>query len=83
MTKRLRRMETVDIQEAEKRFARLVDKAAAGEDVLVCRDGKPLVRITRLAPAKRPIRFGLLKGKIRIAADFDAYDLPGLSPSDT
>jgi hypothetical protein len=31
-----------------------------------------VARITRLTPAKRPIRFGVLKGKVRVAADFDA-----------
>ena len=65
-------METVNIYEAKTRLSQLVDKAAAGEDVVVSRNGKPLVRITRLHPEKRVVRFGLLKGKIRIAADFDA-----------
>jgi len=65
-------METVNIYDAKTRLSQLVDKAAAGEDVVVSRNGKPLVRITQLNPAKRRIRFGLLKGKIRIAPDFDA-----------
>jgi prevent-host-death family protein len=63
---------TVNIYEAKTRLSQLVDKAAAGEDVIVSRNGKPLVRITRLEPAKRPFRFGVLKGRIRIAKDFDA-----------
>jgi len=50
----------------------LVDKAASGEDVVVCRNGKPLVRITRLEVPKRRIRFGVLKGKVKVAPDFDA-----------
>ncbi len=65
-------METVNIYDAKSRLAQLVDKAAAGEDVVVSRDGKPLVRITRLEGAKRAIRFGLLQGKVIVAADFDA-----------
>ena len=52
--------------------AQLVDKAASGEDVIVGRHGKPLVRITRLDDVRRPIRFGVLKGRVRVAADFDA-----------
>ena len=39
---------------------------------MVSRNGKPLVRITRLEGTKRPIRFGVLKGKVKIAKDFDA-----------
>ena len=71
------RMKPVNIYEAKTRFSQLVDKAAAGEDVIVSRNGKPLVRITRLANGqKQRIKFGVLKGKLKIAADFDAL-LPG------
>ena len=65
-------MEAVNIYEAKTRLSQLVDKAAAGEDVIVSRNGKPLVRITRLVPEKRRITYGLLKGKVRVGADFDA-----------
>ncbi len=65
-------METVNIYEAKTRLSQLVDKAASGEDVVVCRNGKPLVRITRLEVPKRRIKFGVLKGKVKVAPDFDA-----------
>jgi prevent-host-death family protein len=65
-------MEVVNIYEAKTRLSQLVDKAAAGEDVVVGRNGKPLVRITTLQGSKRDIRFGVLKGRLKIAADFDA-----------
>lgn len=65
-------METVNIYDAKTRLSQLVDKAASGEDVIVSRNGKPLVRITRLDAPKRRITFGLLKGKLKVAADFDA-----------
>lgn len=64
--------EAVNIYEAKTKLSQLVDKAAAGEDVVVSRNGKPLARITRLEPPRRRVRFGVLKGKIRIARDFDA-----------
>ncbi len=65
-------MDTVNIYDAKTHLSRLIDRAAAGEDIVLSRHGKPLVRITRLEPAKRQIRFGLLKGQVRVAADFDA-----------
>ena len=65
-------METVNIYDAKTRLSQLVDKAASGEDVVVSRNGKPLVRITQLVQPKRRIRFGVLRGKVRVAADFDA-----------
>ncbi|MBS0445286.1 MAG: type II toxin-antitoxin system Phd/YefM family antitoxin [Proteobacteria bacterium] len=65
-------METVNIYEAKTHLSRLVDKAAAGDDVIVSRHGKPLARITRLAEPRRSITFGLLKGKVKVPSDFDA-----------
>lgn len=65
-------MEAVNIYEAKTRLSQLVDKAAAGEDVVVSRNGKPLVRITQLVDAKRPVKFGVLKGKVALAPDFNA-----------
>jgi len=65
-------METVNIYDAKTRLSQLVDKAAAGEDVVVSRNGRPLVRITRLANPKRRIKFGVLKGRVSVSADFDA-----------
>ncbi len=63
---------TVDIFEARARLSQLLDQAAAGEDIVVSRNGKPLARFTRLEKPKRRIRFGFLKGKVKVAPDFDA-----------
>jgi len=65
-------MEPVNIYDAKTRLSQLVDAAAAGEDVVVCRNRKPLVRITRLEAPQRRIRFGVLKGRVTVAPDFDA-----------
>lgn len=65
-------METVNIYDAKTRLSQLVDKAVAGEDVVIGRHGKPLVRITRLTTDHRRVTFGVLKGKVKVAADFDA-----------
>ncbi len=65
-------METVNIYDAKTRLSQLVDQAAAGQDVVVSRNGKPLVRITQLAQPQRAVKFGLLKGRVKMAADFNA-----------
>lgn len=65
-------MDSVNINDAKTRLSQLIDSAAAGEDVVVCRNGKPLARISQQQNAKCPIRFGVLKGKVKIADDFDA-----------
>ena len=64
-------MQTVNIYDAKTRFSQLVDKAPAGEDVVISRHGKPLVRLTQLAESTRRVRFGVLQGKVK-AADLDA-----------
>jgi prevent-host-death family protein len=52
---------TFNIHEAKTQFSRLVDRAHAGEEIVVAKDGVPyakLVPIARVAPRKRvPGRF--------------------------
>jgi prevent-host-death family protein len=64
-------MQTFNIFEAKTQLSKLVELAEHGEDVVIARAGKPVARLTQLEPAKKPIRFGGLKGKIWIADDFD------------
>lgn len=65
-------MPTVNIYEAKRTLSKLVERAAAGEDVIIARAGKPVARLTKLKSAQRKIRFGVLKGKVKVAKDFDA-----------
>lgn len=65
-------METVNIYEAKTHLSRLVNLAAAGEDVIIGRGGKPVVRLTKLIPERPGIQFGVLKGQVKVAEDFDA-----------
>jgi prevent-host-death family protein len=65
-------MTTINIYEAKTQLSRLVEQAASGQDVIIARGGKPVARLTRLQPPPRKIRFGVLKGKVRVDPDFDA-----------
>lgn len=65
-------VESVNIYDAKARLSQLIEKAAAGEDVVLSRNGKPVARITQLRTGSRSVKFGVLKGQIRIAHDFDA-----------
>ena len=44
-----RGVDIVNIAEAKAKLSALVDRAAAGEDIILARAGKPLVRLTALA----------------------------------
>ena len=65
-------MTVVNIYDAKTQLSKLIEEAAAGNDVVIARSGKPVARLTRLGPSKRKLKFGVLKGKIKISADFDA-----------
>jgi antitoxin (DNA-binding transcriptional repressor) of toxin-antitoxin stability system len=43
-----------------------------GKDIVIARGGKPVARLTRLETPARKIHFGVLKGKVKVAKDFDA-----------
>ena len=62
---------TVNIFEAKTQLSKLIQMAENGEDVVIARAGKPVVRLTRLEPVKKPIVFGLMKGEIHVSDDFD------------
>ena len=61
-----------NIHDAKTHLSRIVEDVAAGSEVVIAKAGKPMARLVPLGAARRKIRFGLLKGKIRIASDFDA-----------
>ena len=67
-------MERVNIHAAKTQLSRLVDAAAAGQEVVIARAGKPVARLVPLAgPATRAPRvLGGLAGRLRVPADFDA-----------
>ena len=65
-------MQTVNIHEAKTQFSRLVDAAANGEEIVIAKAGKPAARLVPMERVKVTRRFGGLKGKVRIADDFDA-----------
>jgi prevent-host-death family protein len=69
-------MKTVNVHAAKTQLSRLIDKAAAGEDVVIAKNGTPVVRLVPVRPTSRRRGFGALKGKIRVSEDFDA-PLPG------
>jgi prevent-host-death family protein len=65
-------MHTVNIHEAKTQFSKLIEAVTQGEEIVIAKAGKPaamLVPVRRQSPVRTP---GAMKGKIHIAADFDA-----------
>jgi prevent-host-death family protein len=65
-------MKTVNLHAAKTHLSRLVDEAAAGEEIVIAKAGKPMVRLVPVAPKRRRTGFGADKGQIWISDDFDA-----------
>jgi prevent-host-death family protein len=63
---------TVNIHEAKTHLSRLVDKVAAGAEIIIAKAGKPMARLAPISAPARKKRLGLLKGKIRVPDDFNA-----------
>jgi prevent-host-death family protein len=65
-------MQTINIHEAKTQFSRLIDAVSQGEEIIIAKAGKPAARLVPIQAKKPVLRFGVLKGKIKIAKDFDA-----------
>ncbi len=65
-------MKTVNMHEAKTHLSRLVEEAAAGNEIIIAKAGKPCARLVPCAPARKPRVLGRMKGKIWISDDFNA-----------
>jgi prevent-host-death family protein len=63
----------VNIHQAKTHFSRLLQRVAAGEEVVIARAGVPVARLVALEPTKGKLRpLGMDVGRIWIADDFNA-----------
>ena len=65
-------MRTVNIHAAKTHLSRLVDEAAAGEEIMIAKAGKPVARLVPLAVSPPKRRLGILAGRMQVPEDFDA-----------
>jgi prevent-host-death family protein len=55
-------MQTFNLHAAKTHFSRLVDEAAAGEEIIIAKAGKPVAKLAPLNPTvKARRRLGMLK----------------------
>ena len=66
-------MATLNLYEAKTQLSKLVDRAAAGEEIVIAKAGKPMVRLVPVE-RRRPRNFGFLKGKVWFSEDYDRAD---------
>lgn len=62
----------VNVHEAKTQLSRLLERVAAGEEVVIGRAGRPVARLVPYREPARPRTPGTLRGAIWVADDFDA-----------
>lgn len=65
-------MKTINIHAAKTHLSRLVEEAAAGEEIVIAKAGKPVARLCPLATPQRRRVLGILEGKLHPPDDFEA-----------
>lgn len=64
------------MHEAKTKLSQLVERAEAGEEIVIARRGKPVARLVPVAGGSSLARVhGALRGRIEMTEDFD--ELPG------
>jgi len=64
-------MVLVNMHEAKTHLSRLVEQASAGEEIVIARAGKPVVRLVPCGTLRARRVFGQDAGRIHLAPDFD------------
>ena len=64
-------MSVVNIYEAKTHLSRLVARAAAGEDIVIAKAGRPVAKLVGYSEADEPRQLGGWEGRVWIADDFD------------
>ena len=65
-------MQTINIHDAKTNFSKLIDAVSRGDEIVIAKAGKPAARLVPVRAKKTLRKPGALKGKIRIAENFDA-----------
>jgi prevent-host-death family protein len=65
-------MKTVNLHAAKTQLSRLVDEAAAGQEIVIAKAGKPMVRLVPVSARKERHGFGRDRKKLSVRKDFDA-----------
>lgn len=62
----------VNVADAKARLPELIERAAAGEEIILARSGKPRARLIGLADARKRLRVpGKGKGRFQLKPGFD------------
>ena len=70
-------MHVANIHEAKTHLSRLIERVESGEEIIIARAGKPVVRMIAYQEENPPKRTpGIWKGKMKMSPDFDELPTP-------
>ena len=61
----------IPVSEAKAKFAEIIRRAEAGEEIVLTKHGKPVVKLVAERPAGKRRLLGIAKGQFWMADDFD------------
>ena len=64
--------QTFNVQEAKTHLYSLLQAVASGAEIIIAKAGKPMARLSSIEEKRPQIRFGVLKGKVKVSDAFDA-----------
>jgi prevent-host-death family protein len=64
-------MTKVGMHEAKTKLSQLVERAEAGEEIVIARNGTPVARLVPVAQASLAAVRGAWSGEVELAPDFD------------
>lgn len=63
-------METITIHKAKTQLSRLIEKACRGEEIIIARGSKPVVRLVAISDQPGDRKPGAWKGKVHVGPEF-------------
>jgi len=65
-------MHQVNIEEAQSQLPELINAAISGEEIVITRDNRPIVKLIPISRTMPRPQFGSARGLIEMSDDFDA-----------
>lgn len=60
----------VNVHAAKTQLSKLIERAIAGEEIVIARDSEPVVKLVALEKAEPRRQFGALKGELVVPDEF-------------
>ena len=64
-------MTLTNIHQAKTHLSKLIERVAAGEEIVIGKAGKPVAKLVPYTKEESPRTLGIWKGEVHIAEDFD------------